>query len=180
MYLTGSMPVEMGELTSTCPLADGTTAASCVPVTMTAQAMFATSVSMNATAVIGINTDTGTSVMRVREPAGGGGGVTGYIVDRNGTPTLVVKLDLYMDAPDMSIPLSSHDLHSKPLSLILAGPVSFLPDGRISISVANTADVPVEVNISAPLGIGGSVKMIVPAGEMKLQLVSPPLRGVAR
>ena len=117
--------------------------------------------------------------MRVREPAGGGG-VVGYIVDKSGTPTLIVKLDLYMDAPDMSIPLSSHDLHSKPLSATLSGPVTFLPDGRISIAVQNTADLPVEVNISAPLGISGSVKMRVPAGEMKLQLISPPLRGVAR
>ena len=179
MYLLGTMPVELGEVSTTCPIPDGSSAASCVPVALSAQAMLATSVSMNATAVIGINTDTGMSVMRVREPAGGGG-VVGYIVDKSGTPTLIVKLDLYMDAPDMSIPLSSHDLHSKPLSATLSGPVTFLPDGRISIAVQNTADLPVEVNISAPLGISGSVKMRVPAGEMKLQLISPPLRGVAR
>ncbi len=179
MYLLGSMPVEMGELSTTCPLPDGSSATSCVPVKISAQAMLATSVAMNATAIIGINTDTGTSVMRVREPAGQTG-VTGYIIDRGGTPTLVVKLDLYMDAPDMSIPLSSHDLHSKPLSVTLEGPVTFLPDGRISIAVANTAALPVEVKIDAPLGVSGSVKMAVPAGEMKLQLISPPLRGVTR
>ena len=178
MYLLGSIPVEMGEVTSTCPLPDGSNAAACLPVTMSAEAIYATSVSMNATAVIGINTDTGTSVMRVREPATGP--VTGYIIDRGGMPTLLVQLDLYMDAPDMSIPLSSHDLHSKPLSVMLQGPVTFLPDGRISIAVANTADLPVTVNINAPLGVSGSVKMVVPAHEMKLQLVSPPLRGVSR
>ncbi len=178
MYLLGSMPVEMGALTSSCPLPDGSSAASCIPVAIAAQAMLATSVSMNATAIIGIDTDTGTSVMRVREPAGGP--VTGYIIDRAGTPTMVVKLELYMDAPDMSIPLSSHDLHSKPLSVTLQGPVTFLPDGRIAISVQNTAALPVEVKIDAPLGVAGSVKMQVPAGEMKLQLYSPPLRGVTR
>lgn len=178
MYLLGSLPVEMGELAHNCVLPDGSTAAACLPVTIAAQAMLATSVSMNATAIIGVNTDTGTSVMRVREPASGA--VTGYIVDRNGTPTMTVKLELYMDAPDMRITLSSHDLHSKPLSVTLEGPVTFLPDGRISIAVQNTAAMPVEVNINAPLGVSGSVKMQVPTGEMKLQLYSPPLRGVTR
>jgi len=84
-----------------------------------------------------------------------------------------------MDAPDMSITLSSHDLHSKKLSVQLEGPLTFLPDGRISISLANTADMPVQVNIDAPLGIAGSVNMIVPKGEMRLQLLSPALRGVS-
>ena len=184
MYLLGSMPVEMGELSTTCPLPDGSSAASCVPVLISAQAMLATSISMNTTVNalfdIGIDADTGTSVMRVREPAGGGG-LIGYIVDEGGTPTMISKLDLYMDAPDMSLPLgATHDLHSKPLSATLSGPVSFLPDGRISISISNTAALPVTVNISAPLGISGAVKMEVPAHEMKLQLISPPLRGVLR
>ena len=174
MYLLGALPVEMGELTTTCPLPDGTTAAACVPVLMSPQAMYATSVSMTATAVININTDTGTSVMRVREPSSSP--VTGYIIDKGGKATLVTKLDLYMDAPDMSIPLSSHDLHSKPLSLVLEGPVTFLPDGRIAIAVSNTADVPVTVSIKA-VGLSGAVNMIVPKNEMKLQLVSKPLRG---
>jgi hypothetical protein len=115
--------------------------------------------------------------MRVREP--GGGDVKGYIVDRCGMPTFVTTLELYMDAPDMSIPLSSHDLHSKPLSVALEGPVAFLADGRIAIQLANTADLPVAVGIDAPLGIAGSVKMIVPKGEMKLQLMSPAPRGRA-
>lgn len=178
MYILGAMPVEMGELTTTCPLPDGTSAAACVPVVLSPQAMYATSVSMDATLGVSIGTDTGISVMRVREPAGGGP-ITGYIVDKGGQATLVSKLDLYMDAPDMSVPLSSHDLHSKALSLILEGPVTFLTDGRIAISASNTADVPVTVNIDGPLGIGGSVKMVLPAHEMKLQLLSRPLRGAA-
>ncbi|HEY5926198.1 MAG TPA: hypothetical protein VIV11_31150, partial [Kofleriaceae bacterium] len=106
------------------------------------------------------------------------GPVTGYLIDRNGTPTMVLALDLYMDAPDMSITLSSHDLHSKPLSVQLEGPLEFLPDGRIAISLSNTADLPVEIAIDAPLGISGSVRLIVPKGEMRLQLLSPAQRGV--
>lgn len=175
MYLLGAMPVELGEVTTTCPLPGGATAAACVPVALSPQAMYATSISMSATALgISINTNTGTSVMRIREPASGP--VRGFIIDRGG-PTMVVALDLYMDAPDMSIPLASHDLHSKPLSVQLEGPVSFLADGRIVIALSNTADLPVEVNISTLAS--GAVQMIVPKGEMKLQLVSPPPRGVA-
>jgi hypothetical protein len=180
IYLLGSMPTQLGELTTSgCP-----GGGSCVPVFLTPQAMFATSLSMTTTVdapIIGntdIDADTGVTVMRIREPAGGGP-VTGYIVDGgNGKPKMIVSLDLYMDAPDMSLPLSAdHDLVSKPLSVALEGPVSFLADGRIVIALANTADVPVTVNIDAPLGLGGAVNMILPAGEMKLQLVSRQLRG---
>ncbi len=179
IYLLGSMPTELGELTTEgCP--DG---GSCVPVFLTPQAMFATSLSMQTTIdapIIGntdIDADTGITLMRIREPAGGGP-VTGYITDGGGTPKMSVTLELYMDAPDMSLPLGAdHDLISKPLSVQLEGPVTFLADGRIVIGLANVADVPVTVNIDAPLGLGGAVNMILPAGEMKLQLVSRPLRG---
>jgi hypothetical protein len=179
IYLLGSMPTQLGELTTTgCP-----NGGSCVPVFLTPQAMFATSLSMTTTVdapIIGntdIDADTGITVMRIREPAGGGP-VTGYIVDNGGTPKMMVTLDLYMDAPDMDLPLSAdHDLISKPLSVVLEGPVTFLSDGRIVIALANTADVPVTVNIDAPLGLGGAVNMILPTGEMKLQLVSRALRG---
>jgi hypothetical protein len=158
-----------------CTLPGGGSAPSCIPVTIAPEIMYATSVSMDANAIITISTDTKTSVMRVREPASGP--VTGYIYDDNG-PTMIVSLDLYMDAPDMSITLSSHDLHSKPLSATLKGPVTFLPDGRIAIAIASIADVPVTINISTPVG-GANVNLIVPAGEMKLKLLSRPLRGVA-
>ena len=175
IYLQGAMPTALADVQQSCMLPDGTTAAACVPVTLDPEAMYGTSITMSATVGFSISTDTGTSVMRLREPSGGS--ITGYIVDAGGMPDFVVALDLYMDAPDMSIPLSSHDLHSKPLSLVLRGPVTFLPDGRISIAVANVADVPLSVHVSAPLGVSGDVHMLLPAGLMKLQLISPPLRG---
>jgi hypothetical protein len=176
MYIGGAMPVQLGELQQNCALPDGSTAPACVPLGLSAQAMFGTSLTMKASVGISITTDTGTNVMRIREPAGGQ--VQGFIIDDGGSPKMVASLDLYMDAPDMSIPLSDHDLHSKQISIALAGPVTFLPDGRIAIALANVADVPMAVNIDAPLGLGGAVEMILPAGEMKLQLVSRPLRGV--
>ncbi len=176
MYLRGSMPAQLGELEQDCALPGGG-AAPCIPVTLGPQAIYATSVTLTATLGVGITADTGTSVMRIREPSGGP--VKGFIIaGDDGGPSMVVALDIYLDAPDMDVLLSSHDLHSKPLSLVLEGPVTFLPDGRIAIALTNVLEVPVEVNIDAPLGLGGSVQMVLPVGEMKLQLLSRPLRGV--
>jgi hypothetical protein len=179
MYLSGAMPVELLPAAHDCALPGGETAASCVPVVLSPEAMYATSVQIQAkvvisTANIDLTTDTNTSVMRIRESAGP---VTGYVFDDHGTPTLVVALELYLDAPDMDILLSTHDLHSKPLSVVLRGPLRFLPDGRLAIAARNVADVPLEVNINAPLNTQGSVKMVLPQGELKLQLVSAPSRG---
>ena len=181
MYLLGALPVSLGEVTTTCPLPGGGSAEWCVPVVLSPQAMYTTSVSIHAVLsnVIPVDSNTGNAVMRIREPASGGP-VMGYIIDDGGTPKLVAALDLYMDAPDMTLPLTDHDLHSKQLSVSLAGPVSFLPDGRIAISASNTADLPIDVVISSSLGEVGRVKMVVPMGEMKLRLVSRPLRGVER
>lgn len=179
MYLAGTMPVELLPLAHGCPLPGGDTAGSCVPAVLSPQMMYATSVTMTATAVVGLSTITLTTatamlVMRIRQPETGP--ITGFLINDNGTLALVASLEVYLDAPDMNIPLVSHDLHSKPLSVTLRGPARFLPDGRIAIAVANIADLPLSVAISGP-GLSGAVDMVIPRGEMKLQLVSPPLRG---
>ncbi|HSR95864.1 MAG TPA: Ig-like domain-containing protein, partial [Kofleriaceae bacterium] len=178
MAVSGAIPIELLPLARNCALPGGATAASCIPVALSPQLMLATSLPLDATAVIGastitINTITGPLVLRVREPAGGT--VTGYIID-SGTPTLVLSLDVYLDAPDMQLPLLGHDLHAKPLTIALRGPLRFLADGRIAIAVSNLADVPLTVNISGG-GVVGAVQMLIPRGELKLQLTSPPLRG---
>jgi len=173
-YLQGAMPTAMGDVQQNCTLPDGSTVPSCIPVAMSPQAMYGTSVQMTATAGLTVTTDTGTAIMRLREPSSGP--ITGYIFDKGGMPTFQVALALYMDAPDMSITLSSHDLHSKPLQFTLEGPVTFLEDGRIAISLANLADVPVTINIKNILGSGG-VDLVVPQSQLKLQLISPPVRG---
>jgi hypothetical protein len=177
MYIQGTIPAELGDRRENCVLPDGSTVATCVPVGMSAQAMYSTSVAMTAGALgIGIPTETGTSVMRVRERKDGAP-LEGFIVDRGGVPTMVVALDLYMDAPDMSLPLAQHDMHSKPLSVALEGPLEFQPDGRIAIALSNTGEVPISVGINAPLGISGTVKLVVPKGEMRLRLMSRAIRG---
>ena len=174
MYMTGAMPAQLGARRDQCALPDGTITDRCVPVAISPQSLYSTSVTMTAAALgIGIATSTGKSVMRVRDH---GAPLEAFIVDRGGTPTMVVALDLYMDAPQMSLPLSQHDLHSKPLAVALSGPVVFRSDGRIAIDLRNGADVPISVGISAPFGITGAVTLTVPAGEMHLQLLSPAQR----
>ena len=186
MYLSGAMSVEMQPvITSGCSLPDGTSVPACMPVTIPAETMYATSVSMNATAdiagfiPISISPSTETTIMRVREPAMGP--ITGYIFSDGAAPKMQVALDLYLDAPDMSILSSSHDLHSKPISLILEGPLTFQPDGRISIALSNTADVPIAINVHTSfIGISfgdGTLNIVLPANTMQLQLLSKPLRG---
>jgi hypothetical protein len=179
MTMQGAMPVSIGPVSTTCPLADGSQAASCIPVTIAPGAMYSSSLTLAATALglLTLDSATGTSVMRIRPPASGGP-VLGYIVDRGGTPTLVASLELYMDAPDMSLPLATDDLHSKPLSVVLTGPMTFEPDGRIAIELTNTADIAIDVNINAVIATG-AVHMKLPAGEMKLELLSRPPRGGA-
>ena len=177
MYMLGTMPADLRPARSDCALPDGTSAASCVPVAISAQQMYTTSVAMTAGALgIPIPTETGIGVMRVRE--GDGGPVEGFIVDRDGTPTMIVALDLYMDAPDMALPIGQHDMHSKELSVLLSGPVRFRPDGRIAIELENLDDVPIAITIAAPLGLTGQVSLVIPAGQMKLQLLSRPKRSV--
>ncbi|HEY1551723.1 MAG TPA: hypothetical protein VGG28_28040, partial [Kofleriaceae bacterium] len=177
MYLSGAMPTQMMPVMTSCSLPDGTTAAACVPVEIAPESVYATSVSMNATAlgIFTITSPTDTSIMRVREPANGP--VTGYIFDDNGTPKLMVALNLYLDAPDLSITLSTHDLHSKPISVKLEGPVTFLADGRISIAAANIADVPIVINTNTDIAGDGTVSLLLAKGNMGLQLISKPLRG---
>lgn len=188
VQLSGAMPVQLLPLAHDCALPGGETAARCVPVLLSPQAMYATSLTIKATAVLGsatiaLDAILGMLIMRIREPATGP--LTGYLIEdpNGGMPTMVVALDIYLDAPDLSFgSLLNHDLHSKPISLTLRGPLRFLPDGRISITVASTAEIPLSVHLTQP-GTGAeqaSVDMIMPMGELKLQLVSPALRGGLR
>lgn len=182
MALSAALPVALLPAAHDCALPGGGTAASCVPVALSPQLVFATSLPLNATAVdgpttINITTITGALVLRLREAADGP--AMGYVIDDHGAPIFVATLAVYLDAPDLRLPLLNHDLHGKPLSIAVRGPLRFLPDGRIAIAVANVADVAIDVNIQGG-GLAGAVHMVAPAGGLKLQLVSPPLRGGAR
>jgi hypothetical protein len=141
--------------------------------------IFSTSISMNTTA-IGIvplnNLSTHGLIMRMRET---GAPALGYIMrgPTDAYPQFVIHQSVALDAPDLSIlgGLVSHDLKGKVLDLVLKGPVTFLPDGRMKVALANTGDVSMTVNISS-LGLGGHIDLRIPRGEMHLTVVGVPLR----
>ncbi|MCE9580505.1 MAG: Ig-like domain-containing protein [Deltaproteobacteria bacterium] len=180
MYLSGALPAVMGSLQHDCEVG-GAHVAACIPIELSPQLMYGTSLSLDAdVAVVGSlsNQKTEQLVLRLRAP--GGAPITGYVVTgADGKAELRARLDLYLDAPSMRLlaGIAGHDLHSKPLAIDVAGPVSFGDDGRITIAVANTAAVPLSVGVSA-IGIGiGKISMEIPAGQMKLQLVGEPAKG---
>jgi hypothetical protein len=180
--LSAALPVALLPAAHDCALPGNVTAPACIPVALSPQAIIATSLPLHATAAdspTSFDTITGTLVMRVRESSGGP--AMGYVIDDHGTPTFVATLALYLDAPDMRFAFGiDHDLHAKQLSVDVRGPLRFLPDGRIAITVANVADVLIDVNLLLAGNMVGTVHMVMPLGELKLQLVSPPLRGGAR
>jgi hypothetical protein len=181
--LRGELPVVVGKLETNCPLSTNGTVGQgsgpCLQVRVLPNVLLNTSMSMNTT-VVGIlpmnNLPTHELIMRIREP---GGPAYGYIMrdPAAATPVFVIRQSVYLDAPDLSIAggLASHDLNSKPLDVVLKGPVTFLPDGRMDVALANLDDVPLSVNIKA-LGLGGTINMRIPKGEMHLTLVGAPLR----
>jgi hypothetical protein len=182
-YLNATLPSSIGGVLPSCPVdAQGqpsSAANPCLEVRVFPSAILGTSISMNTTALglVPINdVSTGMMLMRLRET---GGPLHGYILREPGVadPQFVIDQDLYLDAPDMKLPIfgTTHDLQSKPLHATLKGPVTFGADGRMNVALRSTADVNLTVNISA-LGLPGHIDLRIPAGEMRVTLSGPPLR----
>lgn len=182
IFVAAAMPVSMGATESNCTVGnddDGNPIIvdTCIPARIYPQVIYTTSMSMDL--IFGISLSTQRTVMRVREPADGP--AYGYVFEdpQTGSPVLLASLDAYMDAPDMALS-GSHDLHSKPLTIEIRGPIAFAEDGRMKISAANVRDIEVVMNLDI-FGLGiGSMTLQIPAGEMKLQLMSGPSKGVRR
>jgi hypothetical protein len=179
--LSAALPVVLLPAAHACAVPGAGTVPSCVPVALSPQQVIGTSLPLIATLTTGqpLPTDTNQLIMRLRETADGP--AMGYIIDDgHGAPVFVATLALYLDAPNLQIALFDHDLHAKPLSVAVRGPLRFLSDGRIAIAVANIEEVSIDVNLILAGGQVGTVHMRMPAGGLKLQLVSPPLRGGVR
>ena len=205
IYFNGALPVTVGEPE---PLTiDGTpwgmtiAGSSQIPVRVHPGVLYGTSITMASTArvtalIIPINvpiedTNTGINILRLRET--GGNPITGYIVEEEGQdqPQFIAQLDLYMDAPDMTIrpdsafldSLSSvdHDLVSKPLTAIVKGPITFMDDGRIVIEQANVDNINLTINVEATVPLSplqfGTINLQIPANAMQLRLIGNPLKG---
>jgi hypothetical protein len=179
-YLSATLPSSVKGVLPNCPVdAQGqpsSAANPCVEVQVFPSAILGTSITMDTTALAIIrfdNVPTGMQIMRLSEMDGP---IYGYIMREAGidSPQFVIRQNIYFDAPNLSIPVASHDLKSKPLSMTLKGPVGFRPDGRMEVALRNVADVQLSVNISS-LGTG-AVNLRIPAGEMRITLAGPLLR----
>lgn len=197
IYLSGSLPVTVGlpEPISIDGATWGISLAgdSQIPVQVNPGILYGTSITMSSSAVVlGFlsipieDVATGLSVLRLRQS--GDAPVMGYIVQEDGVdaPQFVSQMDLYMDAPDMTIQVDipllgglvsiNHNLHSLPLTAIVKGPITFMPDGRIVIEQANVNDIDLTISISSIAG-SGTIGLRIPAGAMQLQLTGNPLKG---
>lgn len=186
--LHATLPVNVGEVLPNCPIDlqgnPAIVANPCVKVRVYPNSILATEMVMDSTAHVLIdipinNVHTGALLMRPREPDGP---AYGYIMREPGVeaPQFVIVQATYMDAPNLVIQAAgfvnvSHDLHSKALTPVLKGPVTFRDDGRMDVDLRSLADVPVKVNLSSAVG-NGSIDLLIPAGEMHITLAGPVLR----
>ncbi|EKF73122.1 hypothetical protein A11A3_15262 [Alcanivorax hongdengensis A-11-3] len=116
------------------------------------------------------------------------GRVKGWIIDGDGGPQFVTRLNLYLDAPKLepvavvsgNAQVFTHNLHSYPLTLDLTGQVHFLDDGRLQISQISTVALPIDVYLGglvADLVEGpDAIHMRIPAGKTVLNYISKPIK----
>lgn len=176
-YLSATMLSSIGGLLASCPVdAQGkpSTASNppCIRVRVYPNIIIGTSTATDSTALLIItnnNLQTGMMLERLRESSGP---TYGYIMKEAGAAVYVIRQELYLDAPDLTIPSATHDQRSKPLSATLKGPITFRPDGRMQVALKNIEDVLLQTNITTILG-PGNIDMKIPAGEMRVTVVGP-------
>lgn len=148
----------------------------------------ASSVDVYATTTLGSTVAaTGPQVFRLRHAYDAGTGrrdlpITGILRAQGGGLVLAATLDLYLDEPAlapsvMGVPIA-HNLYSYPLTLSVSGPVHFLPDGRMLVTLANDSNVDFTVALTALSGLpsSGTISLRIPQGTMKLEGVSAPIK----
>ena len=100
-------------------------------------------------------------------------------------PRFLTELDLYLDAPKLApevviLGITSeltHNLHSYPLNLQLAGDVTFLDDGRLQIEQISQNKLALGVDLGGvPLGLAAGIYVAIPAGDTFLNYISTPIK----
>ena len=113
------------------------------------------------------------------------GRVKGWIVEGQDGPRFLTELDLYLDAPKLApevviLGITSeltHNLHSYPLNLQLAGDVTFLDDGRLQIEQISQNKLALGVDLGGvPLGLAAGIYVAIPAGDTFLNYISTPIK----
>jgi hypothetical protein len=155
-----------------------------IRVTLRPQMLFGTEKKLNAVITEQLKLEmavrSGPLIMRMRYEADGAlpeALITAGGVDEAGTqlpPVMSATLNLYMDAPRLHIlgGLANANLNSRMIRLDVSGPLTFLPDGRMTVTLANQTEARVDVLIEGQLGTSpfyGMVPIVMPAGSVQMQ-----------
>ena len=176
IYVSGNLPTDIGQYDAENDH---------IPVTIYPQALMTTSITMFAKAIgIWLENPTGPQVMRVRHDTDEDGNSipnTGYIVwdEEYQQAYFQSTMNVYLDAPGLAPKVigieMGTNMHSLPLTLNLYGPVSFLPDGRMEITLTNTQMVDIDVAIDTPFS-PSKVYLKIPKESLVINLVSDPVK----
>lgn len=179
IYVSGYLPTDVGIYNKNMGK---------IPVELYSQALMTTSVTMYAKALgFWLENPTGPQVMRMRpryDDLGNSLPGIGYIYwdpdypnEYGGVGQAMFEstMDVYLDAPGLKPEMLGIELdtnmHSLPLTILLNGPIVFLPDGRMEIQLRNEEAVDIGVVIDSPLG-SSDVDLQIPEGELAITLVS--------
>ncbi len=187
VYQSGAVPNVVKPLTSNCSaIIDiaNTAPAQCVPVTLAPGGMFQLT-AFFADRTFGVQI--GRTLLRVA-PAEGGGKQVGYIVPEctgslNGesytySPCFVQSLTLLVNAPDVqAAPLFNYDFPQQTITLDLVGPVSFLRNGRLVLTLRNTNTAKLDNIINNVFGTADELTITVDEGNANVQLAGPVIHG---
>lgn len=151
-----------------------------VKVALYPTTLMASSLSVHATILlIPQEIPTGPQVMRLRYAKDDVGRriepITGWIRDGGDGPRFEATLDLFLDAPYLTPPLSlPHNLYNYPLDGVqVSGPITFLEDGRMQIEQVSLGALPIDVSIASG---AASVKLLIPEGGINLTYISAPVK----
>ncbi len=150
-----------------------------IPVKVHAQQMISSDVFVEAKIVgIGSEVPTGTMIMRPIHPVVDGKTQvpTGYIIwnEEEGRLNFKIDLEVYMDNPFMHVTLDlEHNLHSYVIPMNLQGPIEFLDDGRMMISLLNKNSIDLNVSIG---GGTATLTLNLAPGAVSLTQISMPMK----
>lgn len=104
--------------------------------------------------------------------------IPGWIRSTKDGPVFETRVNLYMDAPNLEVPLNGkHNLQNYPLALNLRGAVEFSEDGRMHIHQMNLNSQGITVKLSELLGlIGSDIKLKIPEAGAYLTYESEPVK----
>lgn len=174
-YLSGTLSAEIGQYDE---------ALQGIRVSLRPQMLYGTEKKLNAVITeqlqLKMAVRSGPLVMRMRYGENGAlpeALITSGGVDEAGTPLppiMSASLDLYMDAPRLHIlgGLANSNLFSRKLTLNVSGPLTFLPDGRMTVTLSNETESVIDVLIEGSLGTEqfyGEVPIVLPVGSVQMQ-----------